>query len=213
MLFSPQNEEEAIVAFHTKFGTMKAKLYNATPKHRDNFLKLVEKGFFDSTSFHRVIEGFMIQGGDPLTKKEDPDKKIGQGGPGYTIEAEIRDSLFHRKGALAAARKGDKQNPERRSSGSQFYIVDGRRYGESSLDKLEKRKKKRLGNDFAFSQEQVEAYKKEGGTPKLDGAYTVFGQVFEGKSVIDSIAAVPVQSSNDRPVTPVRMEVEILQRP
>ncbi len=201
-----------MVAIHTEFGTMKAELYDATPKHRDNFLELAEEGSYDSTSFHRVIEGFMIQGGDPLTKKEDPEKKIGNGGPGYTIEAEIRDSLFHRKGALAAARKGDRQNPERRSSGSQFYIVDGKKFSRSDLKKLEKQKRQK-GEDLSFSKEQIEAYTDEGGAPHLDGAYTVFGQVVKGKAVIDSIASVRVDPKKNRPLDPVRMRVEILERP
>jgi peptidyl-prolyl cis-trans isomerase B (cyclophilin B) len=213
MLSGSENEGKALAAIHTEYGTMKAELYDATPKHRDNFLKLADKGYFDSTTFHRVIEGFMIQGGDPLTKKADPEKKIGEGGPGYTLEAEIRDSLFHKKGALAAARKGDRQNPERRSNGSQFYIVDGKKYPRNALKKLEARKQKKEEADFSFSEEQIDAYTSEGGAPHLDGAYTVFGEVIEGKNVIDSIAAVRVDPKKNRPVDPVRMEVEILERP
>ncbi len=201
-----------MVAIHTEYGTMKVALYNATPKHRDNFLKLAEKGLYDSTTFHRVIEGFMIQGGDPLTKKEDPEKKIGDGGPGYTLEAEIRDSLFHKRGALAAARKPDRQNPERRSNGSQFYIVDGKRYKRSDLKKLEERKRK-ADKDFTFSEEKIQTYNTLGGAAHLDGSYTVFGEVIEGMKVIDSIAGVNTDPSNNRPLRPVRMEVEILKRP
>lgn len=213
MLSDEEKDGKALVAIHTDYGTMKAELYAATPEHRDNFLKLTEQGFYDSTSFHRVIEDFMIQGGDPRSKEEDPDGPIGEGGPGYTVEAEIRDTIYHRKGALAAARKPDPQNPERRSSGSQFYIVDGRKFAESDLQKLEERKKQEEGEDFSFGEKAIEAYTSEGGVPRLDGAYTVFGQVIEGKALIDSIAAVRTDPSNNRPLDPVRMEVEIIQKP
>lgn len=212
-MLSDDGNGKALVAIHTEYGTMKVELYAATPKHRDNFIKLAKKGFYDSTTFHRVIEGFMIQGGDPLSKKADPEQKVGEGGPGYTIEAEIRDTLFHRKGSLAAARKGDQKNPERRSSGSQFYIVDGKKFDRQALKKLEERKKKQEGDSFSYSKEQIEAYTNEGGSPHLDGAYTVFGQVIEGKDVIDSIAAVKTDPKNNRPTDPVRMEVDILEKP
>jgi cyclophilin family peptidyl-prolyl cis-trans isomerase len=213
MLSGDEEKGKALVALHTEYGTMKTELYAATPKHRDNFIELAEEGFYDSTTFHRVIEGFMIQGGDPYTKQKDPEGTIGEGGPGHRIDAEIRDSLFHRKGALAAARKSDKENPERRSSGSQFYIVDGKTFSKSDLEKLEKRKQKEMGEGFSFSEEAIEAYTNEGGAPHLDGAYTVFGQVIEGKAVIDSIASVRTDPSKNRPLDPVRMEVEIIQKP
>lgn len=206
------DEERALVAIHTEYGTMRVLLYNATPDHRDNFLKLAENGAYDSTSFHRVIEGFMIQGGDPLSKKEDPDKKIGNGGPGYKLDAEIRDSLIHKRGALAAARKPDRENPERRSNGAQFYIVDGKRYERSDLKKLEERKQ-RSDKEFEYSEEHIETYNTIGGAAHLDGAYTVFGQVVEGKGVIDKIADVKTNPSTNRPLRPVRMKVEILKRP
>lgn len=122
----------------TKYGNMEIMLYDATPKHRDNFKKLVYEGFYDSLMFHRVIKNFMVQGGDPDSKNAPKGKQLGNGGPGYTVEAEIVDTLFHKKGALAAARLGDKQNPEKRSSGSQFYLVQGKTFTKSELDNIER---------------------------------------------------------------------------
>lgn len=209
---SEEGEDSAIVEIRTEYGTMKVYLYDETPKHRDNFLKLAEKGFFDSTSFHRVIEGFMIQGGDPYTKQKDPEGKIGNGGPGYRIDSEIRDGLFHKKGALGAARKGDRQNPERRSNGSQFYIVQGKRFSREDLGKMEERRSKGDKN-FSFSQDQIQAYTEQGGAPHLDGKYTVFGEVIEGMEVIDKIAAVDTDPKKNRPKEAVRMNVELIQRP
>lgn len=204
--------DSAIVAIHTDSGTMRIHLYDETPKHRDNFLKLAEKGFYDSTSFHRVIEGFMIQGGDPYSKEENPKERVGKGGPGYTLEAEIRKGLFHKKGALGAARKGDRKNPERRSNGSQFYIVQGKRFSKKNLERLGERMAKR-DTGFVFSQEQIQAYTKKGGAPHLDGSYTVFGEVIDGMEVIDKIAAVGTDPANNRPKEPVRMDVEVIQKP
>lgn len=199
------------MAIHTDHGTMKLELHEETPEHRDNFIELAEKGFYDGTSFHRVIENFMIQGGDPHSK-EDEDGKVGKGSPGYTLEPEFHDSLFHKKGALAAARKGDQENPEKRSNGSQFYIVHGRKFGRKDLEKLEERiQAQREG--FAFSEEQIEAYKEEGGAPHLDGSYTVFGQVVEGMEVIDKIAGVETDPSTNRPVEREEMEVEVISKP
>ncbi len=148
-VFSQSKDSKATVyvTLTTVFGDMKIKLYNETPQHRDNFIKLVKAGYFDSTIFHRVIKDFMIQGGDPDSKTAKPDQMLGNGGPGYTIPAEFNDSLFHKKGALAAARIGDQANPKRESSGSQFYIVQGRAFSEEDLKRFEERiNQERLNN-------------------------------------------------------------------
>lgn len=205
-----ERSKDPMVAVHTEYGTMKFILYDRTPKHRDNFLKLAKKGFFDGTTFHRVIKGFMIQGGDPHSKK-DVEGKVGEGNPGYTLEAEIHEELFHRKGALSAARKGDQVNPEKRSNGSQFYIVHGKKYARKDLKRLEERIRAQRGGDFSFSEEQLEAYSEEGGAPHLDGSYTVFGRLVEGMEVLDKIAGVKVDPSKNRPKERVEMEVEVIE--
>jgi peptidyl-prolyl cis-trans isomerase B (cyclophilin B) len=176
-------------------------LYDATPKHRDNFLKLAEQGYFDDLLFHRVINGFMIQGGDPNSRNAKPNQQLGSGGPGYTIPAEFVDSLVHKKGALAAARTGDQVNPEKKSSGSQFYIVQGRAVTADELDMIESRK------GFRYSKEQRDTYMAAGGTPFLDRDYTVFGEVIEGLDVIDKIASVATLPG-DRPKVDVRMKIK-----
>lgn len=196
------NDQHKYVLIETEYGTMKAKLYNKTPKHRDNFVKLVKKGYYDSLLFHRVIPEFMIQGGDPESKNAKPGERLGQGGPGYTIPPEFDTSLFHKKGALSAARKPDKMNPEQRSSGSQFYVVQGKTYTDVQLNQLERQK------DISFTDKQREIYKTKGGAPHLDGGYTVFGQVVEGLGVIDSIAKLQTDQYN-RPKKDVRMYMEM----
>ncbi len=196
--------EKCLVEMHTPKGNMVIELFDATPKHRDNFLKLAEEGFYDSLLFHRVIDGFMIQGGDPNSKNAPPQKRLGTGGPGYTIEAEFVDSLIHFKGALAAARTGDQVNPERRSSGSQFYIVDGLVPTPQQLDATEARVDKR------YSSAEREKYLQIGGTPALDRQYTVFGRVLEGLEVIDRIAEVAT-GSGDRPKQDVWMTIRIIR--
>ncbi len=197
------NEERPRVQIITGFGNLTLELYNETPEHRDNFLKLVEEGFYDGTLFHRVINGFMIQGGDPHSRDAVPGEPLGSGGPGYTIPAEIEDEFYHQKGALSAARQGDQINPERRSSGSQFYIVHGRRFSNEELDRMEQQM------DREFTAEQREAYTTVGGAPHLDGGYTVFGQVISGMEIIDKIATVET-GAGDRPKEDVVMEVIIL---
>jgi peptidyl-prolyl cis-trans isomerase B (cyclophilin B) len=185
----------------TEYGDMKVKLYNSTPQHRDNFIKLAQEGFYDDLLFHRVIQGFMIQGGDPDSKTAAPNQMLGQGGPGYTIPAEI--GALHFKGALAAARLGDQMNPERNSSGSQFYIVDGKPLTEENMDNLVQNFGK------TYTPEQRQRYLEVGGSPVLDGEYTVFGEVVEGLDVIDKIAAVPTGQAN-RPVRDVRMTIKLV---
>jgi len=192
--------KETTVLISTNMGDIRVRLYDETPQHRDNFLKLAEEGFFDSTLFHRVIRDFMIQGGDPNSKNAQPGIVLGGGGPGYTIPAEIR--MPHVRGALAAARLSDQANPQRASSGSQFFIVQGQLQTDESLDQWEQR----LGTKF--SPEWRTKYKAMGGTPQLDNQYTVFGEVVSGLDVLDKIAAVP-RDGNDRPLEDIRMTVKV----
>lgn len=180
---------------HTDYGDIKGYLYNDTPKHRDNFVKLVNEGWYDGSVFHRVINEFMIQGGHSGS---------GQVDPGYKIPAEILPNHFHKKGALAAARMGDPVNPKRESSGSQFYIVQGKVFNDPTLDMMEQQSEKQ------FTEEQRKAYTTVGGTPHLDGGYTVFGQIADGFDVIDKIAAVKTKPG-DRPVNDVKMTIEIIE--
>ncbi len=180
-------EKETVVVIKTNMGTIKAKLYNDTPLHRDNFIKLVNEGWYNGSPFHRVIKDFMIQGGQNAN---------GQLDPGYTIPAEFKDNHFHKKGALAAARQPDQVNPKKASSGSQFYIVQGKVYDERTIDMFESRMGK------VFSARQRQAYQTVGGTPHLDGDYTVFGEVIEGLDVVDKIAAVET-GRMDVPIKPV----------
>lgn len=178
-------------------------LYNETPLHRDNFLKLTKKGVYNNTLFHRVIKNFMIQGGDPSTKNAKPGQLLGEGSVGYTVPAEFRDSLFHKKGVLAAARD---DNPEKASSGSQFYLVQGRKFTDEELDMTET---KRLKAKIPAYQREV--YKTIGGVPHLDRNYTVYGEVVRGIDLIDQIAGVETDK-NDRPTVDVKMTITVLKR-
>lgn len=182
----------------TEYGNMKLRLFNSTPGHRDNFVKLANEGFYDSLLFHRVINGFMIQGGDPDSKNAAAGQRLGGGGPGYTIPHEI--GAPHIKGALAAARTS---NPEKNSSGCQFYIVHGKPQSDAQLDNFQRQK------NITYSEEQRKLYKELGGSPMLDMEYTVYGEVVEGMEVIDAIAKVQKDGS-DRPLQDVRMKVRIL---
>jgi cyclophilin family peptidyl-prolyl cis-trans isomerase len=244
-----------LVTIKTEMGEMKAILFDNTPLHKENFIKLSKEGFFDSLLFHRVIQGFMIQGGDPNSKTAGPEDRLGNGGPGYTIPAEFDTALFHKKGALSAARLGDQANPERASSGSQFYIVQGQVMPQASIQlnmqalsqcvtdlrrndpdnplnkqledafneggdemfrakamELAEELGKATGNKLRMSAKEVEVYTTLGGTPFLDGAYTVFGQVIQGLDVLDKIAAVQT-APGDRPVSDVRMFVSVEEMP
>lgn len=253
------NTTDSIVQISTTLGSIKVKLYNETPIHRDNFLKLVREKTLDSTLFHRVISNFMIQGGDVTSKNATPEAMLGNGDVGYTLPAEIKPAYFHKKGALAAARQGDNVNPQKASSGCQFYIVQGNKFAPSDLDAMENRHNMQLKqglfqqiimrpeNDalknrfianqqnqnqdtlavlnkiaeeltnaeaaklvpFKYSEEQRKVYSEIGGTPHLDGEYTVFGEVIEGLDVIDKIAAVE-KGSNDRPKQDLRMFCKIV---
>ena len=194
-MMSQSSKPETLIVIHTTYGDITAKLYNDTPKHRDNFIKLVNEGWYEDSPFHRVIKNFMIQGGQNASGERDP---------GYTVEAEIRPNHFHRKGTLSAARMGDVSNPEKRSSGSQFYIVQGQLVNDHYLNSVSAQ------SDHVFTEEQKTVYKTIGGTPHLDGGYTVFGEVLDGFHVIDEIVAVKT-GRGDVPLTPVTMSIEILE--
>lgn len=243
------NEKETKVVFETTLGNIVVKLYNETPKHRDNFLKVVNDSVYNGVLFHRVIKDFMIQTGDPSLKTAEAGQQLGSGDLGYTVEAEfVYPQYFHKKGALAAARTGDAVNPERRSSASQFYIVTGKSYSPQQVEMMEQRmgdQKKEdifsglvrervdsirnmqaagdsLGleelqnelialteaeyakNPLKFTPAQVEAYTTVGGTPHLDGQYTVFGEVVEGMDVVDKIQQVATDPA-DRPVDDIKI--------
>jgi len=179
-------------------------LYNQTPKHRDNFLKLSKEGFYNGTIFHRVIKEFMIQGGDPNSKTAKPVKALGEADLKYRVEAEFRDSLFHKKGVLAAARNN---NPQKESSSSQFYIVQGKKWTDATLDEVQMERMN--GRIIPVSQRRV--YKELGGTPHLDQNYTVYGEVVSGIEMVDAIAGVKTGTS-DRPVEDVSMMVSVLKK-
>ena len=194
---SEAQKKEKVIRFviHTEYGDMKGFLYNETPLHRDNFVKLVKQGWYKNSPFHRVIKNFMIQGGQNADGRLDP---------GYRIPAEFNPKFFHKKGALAAARMGDQVNPQKESSGSQFYIVQGTVLDEKTLQAFSAR------NGVKYTPEQVKTYTTIGGTPHLDGAYTVFGEITEGFDVLDKIASVKTLPG-DKPEKDVRMNIEIIQ--
>ena len=198
------SQERVKVKISTKYGDMVAELYDETPIHRDNFIKLVKEGFYDGTLFHRVIPGFMIQGGDPVSKDDTPNTSIGNGGPGYTLPAEFNPQFFHKKGALAAARMGDAVNPKKESSGSQFYIVEGQVYDQNTIDLFAKR----MGAEFNPAQKK--AYTTVGGTPHLDANYTVFGELVEGLEIISKISNV-TRDKNNLPKDKVIMNISIVK--
>ena len=196
-----KEEKQTMVLISTPYGDMKAVLHNETPQHRDNFIKIVKQGVLDSTLFHRVIQGFMIQGGDPNSKTAKKGQMLGNGDLGYRVPAEFNDKLIHKKGALAAARD---MNPQKASSACQFYICQGKVYTPAEIENLQNRMGK------TFSTLQRDTYTSVGGVPFLDGDYTVFGEVIEGLDVIDKIAAVKTDK-NDRPLEDVRMQVKIIE--
>ena len=244
-----ENEKRTLVKLETTMGNITVALYNETPKHRDNFIKLVKEGVYDSTLFHRVIKQFMIQAGDPDSKNASDTAMLGSGDVGYTIPAEFNPKFFHKKGVLAAARQGDDVNPEKASSGCQFYIVTGRKFTEPQLLGMENKineqreealfdslarqhmkeiyKMRKAGDNagllelqdtleaqareladkeekFRFTPEQIKAYSTIGGSPHLDGSYTVFGEVTEGKEVVDNIEIAKTNRA-DRPIENIRI--------
>lgn len=243
-------EKETVLKIETSMGDIKVKLYNETPKHRDNFIKLAKDGTYNGTLFHRVIKDFMVQAGDPESRNAPKGKMLGSGDVGYTVPAEfVYPKYFHKKGALSAARQGDEVNPKKESSGCQFYIVTGKVFNDSTLLNMEQQKnqnkvteafnalaqkhmkeiyKMRKANDqdglyalqdtlfiqaeaeaakqpdFHFTPEQIKAYTTVGGTPHLDGEYTVFGEVVEGMDIVDKIQQVKTDRS-DRPEEDVKI--------
>lgn len=196
-VFSCTNKDTFTI--ETDYGNMVVKLLDETPKHKENFSKLARQGFYNDLLFHRVMKGFMIQGGDPESKGAAMDKPLGSGGPGYNLPAEI--AVPHFKGMVAAARLGDQVNPAKESSGSQFFIVQGGPVDDAQLDAMERAK------GFKYLPAQREKYKKLGGTPMLDGDYTVFGEIIDGLDVIDKIAGVQTDG-RDRPVKDVKMQIK-----
>lgn len=198
---SAKVNSEKKICITTSFGDIKIKLYDETPLHRDNFVKLAGLKYFDGSLFHRVIKQFMIQGGDPDSKNADSTAILGNGGPEYTIPAEILPKYFHKKGALGAARDN---NPTKASSGSQFYIVQGRTFSATEMDNLAQRTGK------TYTEEQRKIYSSIGGAPHLDGDYTVFGEVYEGLNIVDSIAKVKT-GMYDRPKKDVKMTIKVIE--
>ncbi|PHI19280.1 peptidylprolyl isomerase [Lewinellaceae bacterium SD302] len=197
-LTSCDTDPNTYALIETDMGNIKVMLYPETPRHTENFVKLANEGYFDGTLFHRIISNFMIQGGDPDSKTAGPGQRLGGGGPGYTIPHEI--GAPHIAGALAAARTN---NPEKASSGSQFYIVTGIQQVDSALDQIERRK------NFKYNETQRQLYKEKGGRPDLDGEYTVFGEVIEGMDVVMKIATAEKDPA-DRPVQDISMKVSIV---
>jgi cyclophilin family peptidyl-prolyl cis-trans isomerase len=191
------------VELYTTAGNIVLRLYDSTPLHRDNFLRLVKAHYYDSVLFHRVIKNFMIQSGDPNSKTALAGQPLGNGGPGYMVPAEFRPTLFHKKGVLAAARNGDDVNPQKQSSASQFYIVQGKRFTDRELDSVEVVRLK----GYKLPVEHREVYKTIGGTPQLDQNYTVFGEVVSGLDVVDSIAGTATSKGvdKDRPLQDIRI--------
>lgn len=203
IIFEP-DPFSSLVSLETQFGLMKLELFFETGEHRENFIKLAKQGYYNGLLFHRVINNFMVQGGDSNSKNAKPNRRLGEGGPGYEIDAEINTHYFHVKGALAAARSPDQVNPERKSSGSQFYIVDGGPVSDEQLDKNERE------HNIVYTPQQRALYKKLGGAPQLDMNYTVFGRVYEGYHLIDSIAN-QATGRYDRPEENIIMKVKVLR--
>ncbi|MDA3954755.1 MAG: peptidylprolyl isomerase [Bacteroidales bacterium] len=248
---SKMKSDDQLYKLETEYGDMVFKLYDATPLHKENFVKLIEQGYFNDLLFHRVIDGFMIQGGDPDSRNAETGVMLGEGGPGYTIPAEFVDSIFHKKGVIAAAREGDNTNPEMRSAGSQFYIVQGIVLDDEAVKKVEDRinasrlntlvtknieaaknkafntggsidyqiilpeARKKAEEEFKtesyykIPENKLRVYQTIGGTPHLDNAYTVFGEIIEGLEVIDKIASVETDK-NDRPLNDIKMRIKKL---
>lgn len=201
------NSKERLIEITTDFGVMVAKLYDSTPLHRDNFVRLVEQKFYDSLLFHRVINQFMIQGGDPTSKNAPQGVQLGTGSlKGDRIASEIKPYFIHKKGALAAARDN---NSEKASSNCQFYIVQGKNMNEQELDNMYSQRVKPSNPSFSYSKTQKEIYSRIGGTPFLDQSYTVFGEVVSGLDVIDKIAKV-AKDASDRPLQNVQMKIRLL---
>lgn len=209
--FAQDTTRYEVIQIETQLGNMVVWLYDETPKHKANFLKLAANGDYNNTCFHRVIRDFMIQGGDPNSKDTTNRKNWGQGGPGYTVPAEFNKTLIHKKGALAGARMPDNVNPNRESSGSQFYIVEGRTFSDEELTQMETYIQNATKDPlFHYTPEQKEMYKTLGGTPHLDLQYTVFGEVISGLEFVDPISILPTVPP-DRPKTDFSMQVKVVK--
>jgi peptidyl-prolyl cis-trans isomerase B (cyclophilin B) len=211
VVVSQNKAKQVKVLISTEFGDIKIALYNETPQHRDNFVKLIKSKFYDGTLFHRVMNEFMIQGGDPDSKTAPAGALLGEGDVGYTISSEFLNSLIHKKGVLAAAREPDNINPTKASSGCQFYIVEGRTFTRAEIDKILKGKNARRDEPIVYTEEQYKTYETIGGTPHLDMDYTIFGEVLEGLDVLDKITAVETDKRN-RPVTDIKMTIKIVKK-
>ena len=211
---SAMAQDRAEVEFQTTEGNIRIALFNETPQHRDNFMKLVRMEFYDSLLFHRVIKDFMIQGGDLLSKHAEPGKFLGEGELDYTIEPEFRlPQIYHRRGVIASARESDRVNPERRSGAAQFYIVWGKVFDDKRLAKVQERLDSATNGQVKLTPEMIETYKTVGGTPHLDGQYTVFGEVTQGLDIVERIIQVETDK-NDRPLKDVRiLKVKIISDP
>jgi len=196
------NTKETKILISTPMGDITAKLYNETPLHRDNFIKLVNEGFYNGTLFHRVIKDFMIQGGDPDSKTADSNAMIGMGDLGYTIPAELGKGV-HKRGALAAARFPDQVNPERNSNASQFFIVQGISVDEAMLNFFQSQ------HGLEYSEEDKMSYLNSGGRPDLDNQYTVFGELISGFDVVEKITSVAT-NENDRPFENITMQIKVI---
>ena len=207
-------EPRAEVELQTTEGNIRIALFNETPLHRDNFMKLARMQFYDSLLFHRVIKDFMIQGGDLNSKHAEPGKFLGEGELDYTIEPEFRlPQIYHRRGVIASARESDRVNPERRSGAAQFYIVWGKVFDDRRLAKIQEKLDSATNGQVKFTPEMIETYKTVGGTPHLDGQYTVFGEVTQGLEIVDRIQQMATDN-NARPLTDVRiLKVNILSDP
>ena len=211
---SAMAQDRAEVEFQTTEGNIRIALFNETPQHRDNFMKLVRMEFYDSLLFHRVIKDFMIQGGDLHSKHAAPGKMLGEGELDYTIEPEFRlPQIYHRRGVIASARESDRVNPERRSGAAQFYIVWGKVYDDKRLAKVQERLDSATNGQVKLTPEMIKTYKTVGGTPHLDGQYTVFGEVTQGLDIVERIMQVETDK-NDRPLNDVRiLKVKIISDP
>ncbi len=196
-----KNKKQTVATISTEYGDIKILLYDETPKHKENFVKLAKEGFYDSTTFHRIMPSFMIQGGDPNSKDDDP-RNDGQGSPGYTIDGEFNRKFLHFKGALAAARMPDQVNPEKKSSGCQFYIVDGTKFNTQQLNGIAQQK------GINYTAEEKKRYTTEGGYAPLDLDYTVYGMVISGMDVVGKIIIQPKDRAN-RPFTNIYMTVTV----
>lgn len=201
-----KTDKETVMVVETTMGTVEFKLYNETPIHRDNFIRLAEEHYFDSLLFHRVIDNFVIQGGDPTSKYAQPGAMLGDGEPDYRLPPEFRldKGIFHHRGTVNAAREGDDTNPDRESCASQFCFMMGSPMTDEQLDRAQARLDRQTGGTVKLTPEMREVYKQMGGSPHLDGQYTVFGEVISGMDVLEAIQKVATDE-NDRPLEDVRM--------